>query len=230
MKIKGNQQVIDILRGRGAILENGHFVLNAGDHSPVYVDKDMVGVNPRDLYNIGYEMAEMFRDKNIRVVVGPQAGGVGLANFVGYNLGKDHVAVIYAEKEGDGFIIRREAHLDILWENQGNILVSEDILTTGGSAKKVVAAVIAAVVQALADTDAGDPVPEIHVGAICNRGGVTADDIEGVTSVQWLMEIDEVEKYPGDDCLLCREGRPISTGRGHGKKFLETQAAEEGGT
>jgi orotate phosphoribosyltransferase len=107
---------------------------------------------------------------------------------------------VYAEKQGDGFVIRRG--YDQLGRSK-KILVVEDILNTGGSVRKVVDAV-----RAL-------PADVVGVAALCNRGGVKSKDLGNVPQVFALMDI-SLEAWEPEDCPLCKKGMPINTQVGKG--------------
>jgi len=92
------------------------------------------------------------------------------------------------------------------------VLVVEDILTTGGSAKLVVEAV----------RKAGGEV--VGVAAICNRGKVTAEMV-GVDQLWSAVTVDMVTYDPAE-CPMCSQGVPITTEVGHGKEFLAAKEAE----
>jgi orotate phosphoribosyltransferase len=88
--------------------------------------------------------------------------------------------------------------------------VVEDILTTGGSARMVVEAVAAA----------GGTV--VGVGALCNRGGVTAQAL-GAALLFSLAEV-PLESFAPEECPLCRAGVPVNTRVGKGAAFLAGRA------
>jgi orotate phosphoribosyltransferase len=114
---------------------------------------------------------------------------------------------IYAEKaDGGNFILKRG--FDKLVTNK-RVLVVEDILNTGGSVASVIRAV----------QDAGGTV--VAVAAICNRGGVTADQLQ-VPQLVSLVNV-TMESWEAKDCPLCRDNVPINTKVGHGAQFLAAQ-------
>ena len=81
------------------------------------------------------------------------------------------------------------------------------MLTTGGSAKKVFEAV-----RALGGNVVG-------LAAICNRGGVTEDDIGPLPELYSLTNVD-LDSWDADECPLCASGLPVNTTLGKGKEFL----------
>lgn len=85
------------------------------------------------------------------------------------------------------------------------VLVVEDILNTGGSAALTVKAV----------REAGGEV--VAVGALVNRGGVTAEGL-GVPYLVSLLNV-TMSAWDETECPLCPD-TPINTEVGHGKEFL----------
>ena len=79
-------------------------------------------------------IADHFRKQGVRAVAGPTTGGIILAFEVAKQLG---VRSLFAEKEGDGRVFRRGFNID----PGERVLVVDDILTTGGSIREVMAAV-----------------------------------------------------------------------------------------
>ncbi len=79
-------------------------------------------------------IAEHYRGQGIQVVAGPTTGGIILAFEVARQLG---VRSVFAEKEGEERVFRRGFSI----APGERVLVVDDILTTGGSIGKVLAAV-----------------------------------------------------------------------------------------
>lgn len=92
-------------------------------------------------------------------------------------------------------------------EGGKKVLIVEDILTTGGTAKKVVEA---------ARKSGGEV---IGVSALCNRGGVTKEAIGDVPELFSLTNV-QMDAFPEDECPLCKNEIPVNTEIGHGKEFL----------
>lgn len=126
------EEVEAALKESGALLE-GHFLLASGRHSQFYVEKFRLLEQPRLTSELCAELARRFEDERIECVVGPVTGGIILAFEVARQLG---VRAVYAERaeDGKGFALRRGFQL----KTGERCLVVEDIVTTGGSAQKVV--------------------------------------------------------------------------------------------
>ena len=126
------QQIEAALRDSGAWLE-GHFLLASGRHSAQYIEKFRLLEQPRLTSQLCAEIARRFEDDGIECVVGPVTGGIILAFEVARIL---DVRAVYAERadDGKGFALRRGFEL----KDGEKCLIVEDIVTTGGSAQKVV--------------------------------------------------------------------------------------------
>lgn len=219
--------ITEILRSTGAILE-GHFVYKSGKHGTQYVNKNAIFPHPRETSQLCLEIARWFQDDGVETVIAPAVGAITMSQLVADHLtaiaGRE-VYSVYAEKktipvldperkgrrcfcETGEFIIGRDYERYIAGKN---VLVVEDVLNTGASAKGVVKAA----------RDIGGTV--IGVGALCNRGKVTLADLGSVPKLVALARID-MQTLSADDCKYfgpCSKGMPINTNVGHGREFLE---------
>lgn len=129
-----NKEILDIFRNTGALL-NGHFILTSGRHSPSYFQCARVLQYPEYLTHFASMIAEHFKETDIETVISPAIGGVVLGTEVGRIL---NVQTIFAERKDGELCIRRGFGID----PGQNILVIEDVITTGGSVKEVMGQVI----------------------------------------------------------------------------------------
>jgi orotate phosphoribosyltransferase len=83
----------------------------------------------------------------------------------------------------------------------------EDVLTTGGSARRVVEATRAI----------GGKV--VGLGVLCNRGGVTPQDVANVPELFALVNV-KMNAWDEAECPLCAQGVPINTDVGKGREYL----------
>jgi len=202
-------EVLELLQKVGAF-RSGHFVFVSGKHADTYVNKNAMYPYTREMSRLCKSIAERFRGRNIEAVIGPATGGIILSQWVAYHLSEmegREVYGAYADKDGDGFVIKR-GYDEII--KGKNTLVVEDLVTTGGSLKKVVEAV----------RQVGGNV--IAAVAICNRGQVTREAVGNPPEFVTLLSVD-LEQWSEEECDLCKRGIPVNTDVGHGKEFLARQ-------
>ncbi len=199
-------EVLDLLQSVGAF-RAGHFVFVSGLHADTYVNKNAMYPYTREMSKLCKSIAERFVGKNIEAVVGPATGGIILSQWVAYHLSElegREVYGTYADKDGEGFVIKRGYDEVIKGKN---VLVVEDLVTTGGSLRKVVEA---------ARTVGGNVIGAV---ALVNRGGVTKEAIGNPPEFISLLTV-HLEQWSEAECELCERGIPVNTDVGHGKDFL----------
>lgn len=201
--------VLNILQKVGAF-RSGHFVFVSGLHADTYVNKNAMYPYTREMSQLCRSIAEKFSGKNIHAVIGPSTGGIILSQWVAHHLteleGRD-VYSTYADKDGEGFVIKRG--YDELIKGK-NVLVVEDLVTTGGSLRKVIDAARAA----------GATV--VGAVAVCNRGQVTKEMVGNPPEFISLLKV-QLDQWPAAECELCKAGIPVNTDVGHGKEFVAAQ-------
>lgn len=202
---------LQVLRDVGALLE-GHFVLTSGRHAREYVNKDALYPHTAETSWLCRNMAG-FADPSTQVVAAPAIGGVILSQWVAHHLSillETEVLAVYAEASPNDTLIFKRGYDQLIPGRK--VLVVEDVLTTGGSAKKVVEAV-----RALQGAVVG-------VVVLSNRGGVTKEQLG---EVPWLHALTTIpmESWTAEECPLCKEGVPINTEVGKGAEFLARKAS-----
>lgn len=197
-----NLDIIATLENLDGLL-TGHFVLKSGKHSNQYLNKDVIYPYTDIMEHVGKALSGLaLRNKftNVQFVAGPEKGGIILAQWTAYAMwnyiGAPPPLAIYAEKTIGGFGFNR-GYAEMIPNKR--ILLVEDIVTTGGS--------IIAVKEAI------EKLGGIVVGivALVNRGGVKIPNLHTLASL-------DVESWDAVDCPLCKQGVPINTNVGHGKK------------
>lgn len=127
-------QVLDLLRESEALLE-GHFELSSGLHSDRYFQCALVLCDPvraeRLARGLAGRLPADFRD-SIQLVVGPALGAVTWAHEVARALG---LRGMFTERKDGEMSLRRGFRI----EPGTKVFVVEDVLTTGGSAREVIA-------------------------------------------------------------------------------------------
>jgi len=144
-------QLIEIFQKTGALLE-GHFILTSGRHSPTYFQCAKVLQYPEYLQKFSNEIVNHFQDIDIDIVITPAVGGIVLGTEIGRQLNKQ---AIFAEREQGAMTLRRGFEIT----PESNVLVIEDVITTGGSVNEVIELVI----------DSGAKV--VGVGVLVDRSG-----------------------------------------------------------
>ena len=204
-----DEGVLNILQKVGAF-RAGHFVFVSGLHADTYVNKNAMYPYTREMSQLCKTIAEKFTGKNIHAVIGPSTGGIILSQWVAHHLTemeRRDVYSTYADKDGDGFVIKRG--YDELIKGK-NVLVVEDLVTTGGSLRKVIEAARAAGANI------------VGAVAVCNRGGVTSEMIGNPPEFVSLLNV-QLDQWPAVDCELCKAGIPVNIDVGHGKEFVAAQ-------
>lgn len=211
--------VMQTLGKVGAIITGSHIVYTSGRHGNAYVNKDALYVHADSTSALCKEMATEYDANKIDTVAGPTIGGVILSQWIAHHLNSKRssgeILSIYAEEEGEGEsktrIFKRgyDAHIP-----GKNILIVEDILTTGGSARKVIEAV-----RALGGNVVG-------LSVLCNRGGIKPDDVGGVP-IKALTNV-QMDSFDAAECPMCKSKVPINTEVGKGRQFLEKQGIPVG--
>lgn len=209
-----DNEALRVLEQVGALITGSHLVYTSGRHGSSYVNKDALYPHTAATSRLCAQIAAHFAPAGVEVVAGPTIGGVIMAQWVAYHLEQatgQPVLAVYAEEEGGGEERRRvfrRGYGDLLPGRR--VLAVEDVLTTGTSARQVIAAVNAA----------GGAV--VGLGALCNRGGLTAAAL-GVSDFFALVAA-PLESWDEADCPLCRAGVPVNTRVGKGAAFLARRA------
>lgn len=210
-------QIMRIFTDVGAIVTDSHFVYTSGRHSSVYINKDDVYMHPRSISRLCELMARPYDADQIDVVAAPVLGGIVLSQWVAHHLNArrstGETLAVFAEKGADGGVDKK------FYFGRGygnyiagkNILVVEDLLTTGGSVRQVID-----LVRSMGGNVVG-------LSVLCNRGNVQPEAVGGVP-IHSLISID-LQTYEPEHCPFCRQGVPINTELGKGRAFLAKQAS-----
>ena len=151
-------QVLDEFRDAEALLE-GHFILSSGLHSRTYLQCARVLMDTRRAARLAEALAAKITDNAggaIDCVVAPAMGGLIIGHEVARALNVDSM---FLERVDGEFTLRRGFHLS---EN-ANVVMIEDIVTTGLSSREAIAAIGAH----------GGHV--VSAGCLIDRSGGTAD-------------------------------------------------------
>ncbi len=200
------------LRQAGAVLTDDHFVYTSGRHGSAYVNKDAVYPDAGLANGLCIDIARHFQDAEVQTVVGTEHGGIILQFATTWNLRMQtgrQISGVYAENATAAYLAQKrfvfKRGFDRFVKGK-KVLIVDDILTTGSS--------VEAVVRAVRET--GGEV--IGVAVICNRGGVTAEQL-GVPELFALCNV-SMDSWPEEECPLCAQGVPVNTTVGKGREFL----------
>jgi orotate phosphoribosyltransferase len=214
------QEILGIFKETKAIITNSHLVYKSGKHGRAYVNKDAVYPYAMKISEICSEIVEILDNRtDIDVIAAPTIGGVILGHNTAYQLNMrkmdffrptqiKEILSVYAEEENGERIFKRG--YDKLIQGK-NVVIVDDVVTTGGTVKKMISAV-----QKL-----GGKV--IAVIVLCNRGGLIEKDL-GVPFFA-LTNI-SLEAWPEEECPLCKEGVPINTEVGKGREYMAKKQAK----
>lgn len=191
---------------RLGVVSHGHFTCTSGQHTDTYVNKDRIYPHTSEISRLCEALAERFAADGVEVVLAPAVGGCILSQWVAHHLSRltgTTVLATYADKGSNGTFVLKRGY-DALVRGK-RILIIEDNLTTGGSVRQVVV---------LSRAEYADVV---GVGALCNRGNLTASDVGEVPRLETLVTID-LQTWECEDCPLCERGEPTDGGLGKGAK------------
>ena len=177
-------QILDILRETNVMLE-GHFLLTSGRHSDKYMQCAHLFMYPNRSAQVCADIAANFSDKGVTMVVGPAVGGIIIAYEVAKQL---NVPTIFAERENGKMAFRRGFEVP----KGAKVLVTEDVVTTGGSVMEVIELIKAAGAEV------------VGVAVVVDRSNGKVDF--GVPFYPVLAM--EVISYEAENCPLCAAGAP----------------------
>ncbi len=181
---------------RGA-LQEGHFRLSSGRHSPTYVQCAKVLEQPEDAERLGKALAVQAPDVGADRVMAPPMGGILIGYEVARALG---LPFLFPERDDTGILSLRRG---FTLSPGDRVLVVEDVITTGKTTREVLELIRAqgalpVALMALVDRSAEHRVEDLSVHA--------------------LMRLD-IPAYAPEHCPLCVQGialtkpgsRPVST-------------------
>lgn len=204
-----NNEALELLTKTKAILTDSHFVGTSGRHMPIYINKDALYPHVMATSRMGELFALKNKDLKIDVVAAPALGGIILSTWTAYHLSKlknKEILGIYTEKTPEKDQVFTRGYDKLITDK--NVLVIEDLTTTGGSVKKVVDSV----------RKIGGNVVGVCVMVNRDPKQVTSETVGAPFSSLAVLEVPSWEEK---DCPLCKQNMPINSEVGHGKQFLK---------
>jgi len=206
-------KVLDLLKQTGAVITGSHFVLTSGKHASIYINKDALYTHTAAVSAVCEEFAQRVTHLDVETVAGPALGGIILSQWTAHHLSRlkgKEVFAIYSEKGPDGAQIFTRGYDQFV--SGKNVLVVEDLTTTGGSARKLVDSIRRA---------------SGNVAAVCvmvNRNPEEVND--GYFDAPFFaLDTFKVEAYDEANCPMCRAGIPVNTSVGHGREFVAAKTS-----
>jgi orotate phosphoribosyltransferase len=180
--------VFKILQETGSIMK-GHFKLTSGYHSDYYLQCARLLQNPVltfSLANKALSLAGKEIDiKKINTIISPAIGGILWGYMLSYAAG---CRMIFAERKNDRMELRRGFDL----KRGEEIIVAEDVVTTGGSVREVI--------------------------DICREYGASVRAIVSIVDrsenlkfecpYYYLIKLN-IDKYKPSECELCKKKYPL---------------------
>ncbi len=180
--------VYKILKDTGSIME-GHFMLSSGYHSNYYLQCARLLQYPDITCKLAIRALDLIggsiKIKKIDAVISPAIGGILWGYMLAYRLG---CRMIFTERKAGGMELRRGFEI----KSGQQIIVAEDVITTGGSVKEVI--------------------------EICKKRGA---DIKAVISIvdrsedlkldcpyYYLIKLD-LEIHRPSECMFCKNNVPL---------------------
>lgn len=182
MTTLGERQTLELYEKTGALLR-GHFRLTSGLHSDIYLQSALVLQYPEHAAALGSALAAGFRTDGVQTVLAPAIGGILVAHEVARALG---IRALFTEREGGTMRLRRGFTL----ATGERCLVVEDVITTGGSTREVVAC---------AEEHGG---AVVGVGSLIDRSGGAA----AFTVRRTALATVSATAWPPEACPLCKTG------------------------
>ena len=166
--------LIQLLKENEVFLK-GDFTLSSGKKSDYYINMKKAITEPEILSTIAKLISELISDDNVDKVAGPALGAVPIATAVSLE-SEIPLLMIRKEKKGYGTSKLIEGEL-----NAGdNVIVVEDVTTTGGSLLKAIKAI----------RDNGGNVTRAFVVVDRQEGALEEFEKEGIT-LEPLIKVDE---------------------------------------
>jgi orotate phosphoribosyltransferase len=191
-KLKGApmQQIelIELFKAYKALL-NGHFQLSSGLHSNTYFQSALILQYPNKAKKLAMDISQIIEKYKIKVdvIVSPAIGGIIIGHEVGEALG---VRVLFTERVNNCVHLRRNFNLT---KNE-NVLIVEDVITTGLSTYEVIECITSTGATAVA------------IASIVDRR--LDDQVKFNVPVLSLLKL-KVNYYPKNKCPMCYNNEKI---------------------
>ncbi|MBI5779672.1 MAG: orotate phosphoribosyltransferase [Planctomycetes bacterium] len=194
-------------------VRKGHFILTSGNHSDTYVQCARILEDPKVTAKLARELIKPWKNKGIDIVVGPALGGIILSyelaralsrmnsGWQRKGIGLRHKAqAMYLERVEGKLALRRGFNVP----DGSQVIVAEDVITTGGSVKEVVDVI----------TQQGAKV--LGIISLVDRRPEKGKEIFGIRYNSIIQVNPPI--YRPDNCPLCKQGIPAEKPGSRGLK------------
>lgn len=180
-----NDKTLEIFKAAGGILK-GHFLLTSGRHSDTYMQCAKVFCNADYSEKLCKQLAEKLKHYNADFVVSPAIGGI----IFGYEVSRHLKCTnVFTERVDGSMQFRRGFEVS----PESRVIVVEDVVTTGGSVREVIA---------LCKQQGANVVA---VGCLVDRSN---GQVQFEAPLTALISMDVVS-YEADKCPICKSGEPL---------------------
>ncbi len=189
--------VEQIYKDANALLE-GHFILSSGNHSNRYLQSAKVLEDPKRATILAEALAEIIQESQLEIdtVCAPALGGI----LAGYELARAlGVRSIFVERKGGEMELRRGFEV----QKGEQILICEDIITTGGSAMEA-----SKIIEELGAN-------VVAFASLANRGFCQREGSDIAPKEECKLPLDKpffalddftFEMFTPEECPLCKAG------------------------
>lgn len=179
--------MVDKLFTKLGAIQNGHFILTSGKHSDTYVQCARILERPDVTAELIKQLCRPYQKSRIDVVAGPAVGGI----IISYEIARFLKAkAVYMERVDDKLILRRGFEI----KPGEQVIVAEDVITTGGSVKEVV------------DVITGQGGKVMGIIALVDRRPEKTDELFDIRFDSIIKVTPPI--YEPADCPLCHKGTP----------------------
>lgn len=200
-----DERILEMLHEVGGVIVNDHIDHGREMHGDSYIQAEKLFPHPEQMDFISSEMAKLFIQDGVEIVVGVLNDETPISTMVALHLTRltgREVLSIHAHKPPETEFFRFRMHQRSLIKNKKALLV-KGVLVNGFSTNKLASSV----------SMAGGTV--VGLGAVCNIGGVASKDVGNIKSVLSLVNI-KTKRWHSSVCPLCKTNVPVNMNVGMG--------------
>ena len=188
----------DMLKGLPA--REGHFLLESGYHTDLWLTLDALFVSPRDLAPFISELAARLRPHGMSVVCGPLLGGAFLAQAIATALGVNFYFSEPVNRSAGFKLFGAEYRLpaELQQRVRGERIALVDDVISAGSSVRATATALAACGASI-----------VAIGALFVLGSIALDHFAGLEIPVESLGQRDFTLWEPSLCPLCAAGMPL---------------------